>query len=307
MLYSNICFQDRGDLSGTIVLWGNGPEKKWSCLLLIPLNTKCIKGEKIEPVGQLNEERLCRDIPWVICPDSDSDFAGKRQTGGSTYIARLKNKLVQTGKLFDLKVTESQAVAFPPKQGHLPVVLEDYEEQTHKCWYRFPGKRILQCTEPHHSETPILGSQGQICIYFHLRYGRAHWFRFVLSASILDENVTEFSRTFLGFRELSNVHHGPATSEYMWNHFKLSFQSLRNALGCLWSLLSLSSWNHCVCFSHTQSLEADGPRLPQLLTGAIQDSSILSTSTFIFMFVASWLQQAPAPPASHSCDSSYSV
>ena len=68
MLYATICFQDRGVLSDTIVLRGNSPEQEWSCLLLIPRNTKCIQGDKTEPVGPFHEERPCWDSWWIIPP-----------------------------------------------------------------------------------------------------------------------------------------------------------------------------------------------------------------------------------------------
>ena len=42
-------------------------------------------------------------------PESDSDFAGKGQAGGSVHAARLHNRLVQTGECSVLGVTESRS------------------------------------------------------------------------------------------------------------------------------------------------------------------------------------------------------
>lgn len=50
----------------------------------------------------------CRGDPWVTCPDSGSDSAGKGRSGGSAYTARLKNTQLPTGKCSVLKATEDQ-------------------------------------------------------------------------------------------------------------------------------------------------------------------------------------------------------
>ena len=56
-------------------------------------------------------------------PESDSDFAGTGQAGGSAHAARLQNRLVQTGERVVLGATESRsesrAVAAPPEQAVL--------------------------------------------------------------------------------------------------------------------------------------------------------------------------------------------